>query len=103
MGRLFGSLDFTESDVILGVVRARSVHKIGYGHNRDCAAAYDLTKSHVLTQYFGLTRRIHCWDAAFTRSFTPGGFAEYYFRLGVHDQKEIYFERGTRSQSFAGI
>jgi hypothetical protein len=25
--------------VILGVVRARSVHKVGYGHNYDWAAA----------------------------------------------------------------
>src|SRR6266516_423773 len=29
--RLPESLHFTECDVILGVVRARSVHKIGYG------------------------------------------------------------------------
>src|ERR1035437_10247589 len=34
-GRLPESLHFAESDVILGVVRARSVHKIGYGHNCD--------------------------------------------------------------------
>jgi len=38
-GRLPESLHFAESDVILGVVRARSVHKIGYGHNCDWAAA----------------------------------------------------------------
>jgi hypothetical protein len=69
----------------------------------DYSAAYDLTLSRVLTQHFSLTRRIHCWDAVFSRSFTPGGAAEYYFRLGVHDQKEVYFERGTRSQSFGGI
>ncbi len=69
----------------------------------DYSAAFDLTLSQVLTQHFSLTRRIHCWDAVFTRTFTPGGQAEYYFRLGVHDQKEIYFERGTRSQSFGGI
>jgi len=37
--RLPESLHFTECDVILGVVRARSVHKIGYGHNRDWPAA----------------------------------------------------------------
>src|SRR5205807_8540307 len=40
--RLPESLHFTECDVILGVVRARSVHKIGYGHNRDWSAAYPL-------------------------------------------------------------
>ena len=38
-GRLPESLHFADSDVILGVVRARSVHKIGYGRNWDWAAA----------------------------------------------------------------
>jgi feruloyl esterase len=33
------SVHFAESDVILGVVRARSVHKVGNGHNCDWAAA----------------------------------------------------------------
>jgi hypothetical protein len=37
--RLPKSLHFAESDVINGVVRARSVHKVGYGHNRDWATA----------------------------------------------------------------
>jgi hypothetical protein len=27
-----------ECDVMLGILRARSVHKIGYGHNCDWAA-----------------------------------------------------------------
>lgn len=69
----------------------------------DYSTAYDLTQRQMLTQRFSLTRVIHCWDATFTRSFTPGGSAEYYFRLGVRDQKEIYVERGTRVQSFGGI
>src|ERR1700739_3378799 len=39
-GRLSESLHFAESDVILGVVRARrSVHKVGYGHNHGQAAS----------------------------------------------------------------
>jgi len=37
--RLLESLHFAESDVIRGDVRARSVHKVGYGHNGDWAAA----------------------------------------------------------------
>ena len=37
--RLPESVHFAESDVILGVVRARSVHKVGNGHNCDWAAA----------------------------------------------------------------
>lgn len=69
----------------------------------DYSTALDVTRRQILSQRFSLTRRLHCWDAVFTRSFIPGGEAEYYFRLGVHDQKEIYFERGTRVQSFGGI
>ncbi|MFN8588340.1 MAG: putative LPS assembly protein LptD [Candidatus Eisenbacteria bacterium] len=66
------------------------------------ASAYDVTRGKVLTQSWNLTRRIHCWDAVFTRTFR-GSETEYYFRLGVRDQREIYFERGTRAQSFGGI
>jgi lipopolysaccharide assembly outer membrane protein LptD (OstA) len=69
----------------------------------DYQTGYDVTKRHVLLQHFNLTRRIHCWDAMFSRSFTLGGEAEYYFRLGIRDQKEIFYERGTRVQSFGGI
>ena len=69
----------------------------------DYQAGYDITKRDVLLQRYNLSRRIHCWDATFSRSFTPGGEAEYYFRLGIRDQKEVFFERGTRVQSFGGI
>jgi hypothetical protein len=69
----------------------------------DYSALFDVTQSRLQSQRFSLTRKIHCWDAVFTRSFVPGGEAEYYFRLGVRDQKEIYYERGTRAQSFGGI
>ena len=69
----------------------------------DYQAGYDLTERAVLLQRYNLTRRIHCWDAAFSRSFTPGGEVEYYFRLGIRDQREIYYERGSRVQSFGGI
>lgn len=69
----------------------------------DYSTALDVTRRQVLSQRFSLTRRLHCWDAVFTRSFTPGGEAEYYFRLGVREQREIFYERGTRAQSFGGI
>jgi hypothetical protein len=36
--RLSKSLHFAESDVIIGVVRARSVHEVGYGHKWDWEA-----------------------------------------------------------------
>jgi len=44
----------------------------------DYSTALDVTRRQVLSQRFSLTRRLHCWDAVFTRSFTPGGEAEYY-------------------------
>ncbi len=69
----------------------------------DYQAGYDLTAREVLLQRYNLTRRIHCWDATFSRSFTPGGETEYYFRLGIREQKEIFYERGSRVQSFGGI
>jgi len=69
----------------------------------DYQAGYDITNKQVLVQHYNLTRRIHCWDAMFSRSFTLSGEAEYYFRLGIRDQREIFYERGTRVQSFGGI
>ena len=38
-GRLLKSPSIAEPGVILGDVRVRSVHKIGYGHDRDGATA----------------------------------------------------------------
>lgn len=67
------------------------------------SAAFDLTLQKILTQRFSLVRRLHCWDASFTRTFIPGGEAEYYLRIGVRDQRELYYERGSRVQSFGGI
>jgi lipopolysaccharide export system protein LptA len=69
----------------------------------DYSASFDVTHHELLTQRFGLTRDLHCWEASFTRTFNPGAEAEYYFRLGIKDQKEIYVERGTRETSFGGI
>lgn len=69
----------------------------------DYSTAYDVGLRRVLSQRYSLSRRIHCWDAIFTRSFTPGGEAEYYFRLGIRDQREVYYERGSRVQSWGGI
>ncbi|MFM8558065.1 MAG: putative LPS assembly protein LptD, partial [bacterium] len=78
-------------------------YQITEGWLFDYSAGYDLTDRRVQLQRFNLTRRIHCWDATFTRSFTPGGETEYYLRLGIREQREIYLERGTRVQSFGGI
>ena len=69
----------------------------------DYSASYDVTNHELLTQRIGLTRDLHCWQASFHRTFNPGGEAEYYFRLGIKEQKEIYIERGSREMSFGGI
>jgi len=68
----------------------------------DYQAGYDITSRIMVLQRFNLTRRIHCWEAQFSRSFIPGGETEYFFRLGVIRQREIFYERGSRSQSFPG-
>ena len=69
----------------------------------DYSASLDITGRQLVTQRFGLTRDLHCWQATFTRVFVVGGEAEYYFRIGVKEQKEIYLERGTRIGSLGGI
>ena len=67
------------------------------------STSYDVTLHEVGTQRFVVTRDLHCWQASFTRTFVVGGEAEYYFRLGVKDQRELYIERGTRTGSLGGI
>jgi lipopolysaccharide assembly outer membrane protein LptD (OstA) len=69
----------------------------------DYQTSYDITTHQLLMQRYNLTRQIHCWNAIFSRSFTPGGETEYFFRLGIREQKDVYYQRGTRQQSFGGI
>ncbi len=73
------------------------------GWAADWSASYDLTFHALTTQRFSVQRDLHCWTAIFTRTFSLGGESEYYFRLGLKDQREIYFERGTRVGSIGGI
>lgn len=63
----------------------------------------DLNRKELQVQRFGITRDLHCWTAGFSRQFIRGGEAEYYFRLAVKDQRELYYERGTRTGSIGGI
>ncbi len=67
------------------------------------SSSYDVTLHEVGTQNFAVTRDLHCWTAYFSRSFTLGGEAEYYFKISVKDQKELFLERGTRNGSIGGI
>jgi hypothetical protein len=69
----------------------------------DYSASYDVTNREIGIQRFQLLRDLHCWQASFTRTFAPGGEAEYYFRLQVKEQRELYIERGTRGGSLGGI
>jgi lipopolysaccharide assembly outer membrane protein LptD (OstA) len=69
----------------------------------DYAASYDVSRHEVGAQRWGLTRDLHCWVASFTRGFSTDGEAEYYFKLSIKDQRELYLEHGTRQSSFGGI
>lgn len=69
----------------------------------DYSTSYDVTNREVGLQHFSLSRSLHCWEGIFTRTFAPNGEAEYYFRIGVKDQREIYVDRGTRGSSIGGI
>jgi hypothetical protein len=67
------------------------------------STSYDVTQRVFGIQQFSVTRDLHCWVASFSRTFAPGGESEYYFRLSVKDQRELYIERGTRTGSLGGI
>jgi len=71
--------------------------------NFNYSTSYDMTRHVFGIQQFAVSRDLHCWIATFSRTFAPGGETEYYFRLSVKDQRELYFERGTRTGSLGGI
>jgi lipopolysaccharide assembly outer membrane protein LptD (OstA) len=78
-------------------------YQVSPGWMVDFSASYDITTRHLLTHRFALSRDLHCWTATFTRDFNPGSRAEYYFRISIKDQKEVYMEQGSRSASLGGI
>jgi lipopolysaccharide assembly outer membrane protein LptD (OstA) len=82
---------------------ATAHYQFSPGWGLDWAASYDVTFHTLTTQRFSLERDLHCWTASFTRTFSLGGEAEYYFRLSVKEQRELYIERGTRTGSIGGI
>jgi len=69
----------------------------------DFSASYDITAHRLLTHRFAITRDLHCWVASFTRDFNPGGRAEYYCKISIKDQRELYMEHGSRTSSLGGI
>ena len=78
-------------------------YQLSPGWGLDYSTSIDFSKREFLTQRFGISRDLHCWVATFSRIFTIGGEAEYYFRIGVKEQREIFAERGTRTGSLGGI
>lgn len=85
------------------VLNGRAVLPLTPAWRLEYSTSYNMTGGALLTQRFHLTRDLHCWQASFSRSFNPGFDAEYWFRIGIKDQKEVYYERGTRQSSFGGI
>jgi hypothetical protein len=94
-----GNRDWTSTQTANGVAR----FNLTPNWRLEYSTALNLTDRELLTQRFGLVRDLHCWQASFTRIFVIGGEAEYYFRLTVKDQRELYVERGTRVGSLGGI
>jgi hypothetical protein len=78
-------------------------YQLSPGWYVDWSAQYDITQRMMQTQRFSLSRDIHCWQMSFVRTFIAGGEAEYYFRIQIKEQRELYYERGTRSGSIGGI
>ena len=91
--------DWTTSQTTNLVYRTRVTPAWSFNYS----TSYDVTHHLFGIQYFSVSRDLHCWVATFSRTFAPGGEAEYYFRLAVKDQRELYIERGTRSGSLGGI
>ncbi len=94
-----GAQRWTDVQTANGVARIQFSPAWGFEY----ATSYDLSEGRLGLQRFSLTRDLHCWSATFTRTFVPGGSTEYYFRLGIKEQREIYIERGTRVGSIGGI
>jgi len=98
-GYRFGARDWTTTQTLNAIARWQFSPKWGLEYTTTA----DLIRKRFQTQSFGLSRDIHCWTVSFSRTFVQGGEAEYYFRLGVKDLREVYYERGTRTGSLGGI
>lgn len=58
-------------------------------------AAYDFDTGRLTSQDYAVSRTLHCWEASFRRS-NSGGLWTYYFRIGIKDLPQVFFERGSR-------
>lgn len=100
-----GALPFSGPQTWNDVQSANAVARIQFSPawGVEYSTNYDLSEGRLGIQRFSLTRDLHCWSATFSRTLVPGGETEYYFRIGVKEQREIYLERGTRVGSIGGI
>jgi lipopolysaccharide assembly outer membrane protein LptD (OstA) len=55
------------------------------------SANANLREKEITNQSLSVRRDLHCWQASFDRRFF-GGSASYYFRIGVKDIQEIFYE-----------
>lgn len=51
----------------------------------------NVREKEITNQALSIRRDLHCWQASFDRRFF-GGSASYYFRIGVKDIQEIFYE-----------
>ena len=95
----YGGRNWQSAQTLNGICRLQ----FSPGWSLEYSSQVDLVHRRVGTQRYWLTRDLHCWTASFSRAFNQGGEAEYYFKLGVKDLKELFVERGTRIGSIGGI
>jgi hypothetical protein len=64
----------------------------------------DLDQGGIVAQEYTVTRDLHCWRARFVRRLSASEAPEYYFKLSIIQQPEIYVERGSRGLgSYSGF
>jgi lipopolysaccharide assembly outer membrane protein LptD (OstA) len=56
------------------------------------SANVDMREREFVTHSLSVHRDLHCWQAQFERRFFRGS-ASYYFRIGVKDIQEVFYER----------
>lgn len=69
---------------------------IARGWRIQYSGSADLTHGGLVAQEYSITRDLHCWRAQFVRRFSATEAAEYYFRVSIVQQPELYVERGSR-------
>ncbi|MEE9271511.1 MAG: putative LPS assembly protein LptD [Candidatus Krumholzibacteria bacterium] len=65
------------------------------------STTYDVERRDLLGQNFSIHRSLHCWEMSFTRQ-KLGDEWEFYFRINIIAQPEIYVEKGQRGLGGSG-